>query len=149
MRKFRIVRWDGEREGVIGELLEVWRASVLATHDFLSPDEVERIAGQVPGAIAAVPVLLVAEEAGRFVGFAGAEGTRLELLFLSPAARGRGLGTALAGWMIEDHGVREVCVNEQNPQARGFYEHLGFRVYRRTERDEQGGPYPLLYLRLE
>ena len=36
-------------------------------------------------------------------------------------------------------------MNEQNPQARGFYEHMGFQVYKRTELDEQGNPYPLIY----
>lgn len=39
-------------------------------------------------------------------------------------------------------------MNEQNPQAVGFYEHLGFTVYQRTACDEAGDPYPLLYLRL-
>ena len=38
-------------------------------------------------------------------------------------------------------------MNEQNPQALGFYERLGFRPYKRTELDEQGRPFPLLYLR--
>lgn len=144
-----VVRWQGPREAVLPELLAIWRRSVLATHAFLTPAEVERIAEYVPALIAGVQVLLVARQAGRPVGFAGAAGNRLEMLFLSPEARGRGLGAALAGRLIREHGVREVCVNEQNPRARGFYEHLGFRVYRRTDRDEQGGPYPLLYLRLE
>lgn len=31
-------------------------------------------------------------------------------------------------------------MNEQNPQAVDFYAHFGFRTYRRTERDEEGGP---------
>lgn len=39
-------------------------------------------------------------------------------------------------------------VNEQNPQARGFYEHMGFEVYKRTDHDEQGNPWPLLYMEL-
>ena len=47
----------------------------------------------------------------------------------------------------EHYGIREVTVNEQNPQAVGFYEHMGFVTYKRTDRDEQGGPYPLLYMR--
>lgn len=47
----------------------------------------------------------------------------------------------------EHYGIREVTVNEQNPQAVGFYEHMGFVTYQRTGRDEQGGPYPLLYMR--
>ena len=34
--------------------------------------------------------------------------------------------------------LREMGVNEQNPQARGFYEHMGFHVYKRTETDGQG-----------
>ena len=33
----------------------------------------------------------------------------------------------------ERYGVRELTVNEQNPQAVGFYEHLGFSVWKRTE----------------
>lgn len=48
----------------------------------------------------------------------------------------------------EHYGIREATVNEQNPQAVGFYEHMGFVTYKRTDRDEQGGPYPLLYMRL-
>mgnify|MGYP005754173287 FL=1 len=46
-------------------------------------------------------------------------------------------------------GVRRLTVNEQNPQARIFYEHMGFRVYKKTDCDEQGNPYPLLYMELE
>ena len=42
---------------------------------------------------------------------------------------------------------QEVTVNEQNPQAVGFYEHLGFQTYKRTECDEEGNPYPLLYMK--
>ena len=41
----------------------------------------------------------------------------------------------------------EVTVNEQNPQAVGFYEHMGFAAYKRTDLDEQGNPYPLLYMK--
>ena len=50
---------------------------------------------------------------------------------------------------LEHYAIREVTVNEQNPAALGFYRHFGFREYRRTETDEEGGPYPLLYLRRE
>ena len=50
---------------------------------------------------------------------------------------------------IEDFGVRELTVNEQNPQAVGFYRHMGFATHMRTERDEQGGSYPLLVMRLK
>ena len=44
---------------------------------------------------------------------------------------------------IQNYGIREVTVNEQNPQAVGFYEPLGFKTYKRTDHDEEGNPYPL------
>lgn len=49
---------------------------------------------------------------------------------------------------IKTYGIKEVTVNEQNPQAKGFYEYMGFVVYKRTETDEQGNPYPILYMKL-
>lgn len=130
------------------ELTEVWEASVRATHRFLTEEEIVRIRGYVPQAMAAVEHLVTAEEQGRAVGFFGTAGTRLEMLFLAPAARGRGLGRRMAQRAIWDYGVREVTVNEQNPGAVGFYEHLGFVPYGRSKVDEEGGPYPILYLRL-
>lgn len=48
-------------------------------------------------------------------------------------------------WKITSN--QEVTVNEQNPQAVGFNEHLGFQTYKRTECDEEGNPYPLLYMK--
>lgn len=44
--------------------------------------------------------------------------------------------------------TNEVTVNAQNPQAVGFYKHIGFETYKRTDFDEQGNPYPLLYMKL-
>lgn len=80
--------------------------------------------------------------------FIGIENNRLEMLFLSPKVRGKGLGKQLLQYAVQDYGVRELTVNEQNPQAVGFYEHLGFQTYKRTEYDEEGNPYPLLYMKL-
>ena len=80
--------------------------------------------------------------------FLGVEGQTLAMLFVEPEERGKGLGRRLVQEGIDRYGIREVTVNEQNPQAKGFYERVGFRVFRRTELDEQGRPYPLLYMRL-
>ena len=130
-------------------LLQVWEASVRATHLFLSEAEILRIRAYVPHAIGGVAHLVVAEaELGRPVGFMGTENGRLDMLFLSPAARGKGLGKQLVMLGIQKYGVQEVTVNEQNPQAVGFYSHLGFETYKRTSHDEEGGPYPLLYMKL-
>lgn len=69
------------------------------------------------------------------------------MLFVAPEERGNGTGKALLDAALGLYPVDEVSVNEQNPQAIGFYEHMGFMAYKRTETDEEGNPYPLLYMR--
>ena len=145
----RIVELESRTPECLDRLLEVWERSVKATHTFLSGGEVEAIKAYVPQALREVPRLVAGEdERGVPIGFLGADGQRLEMLFLLPEARGKCLGRALLQYGMDRYGLRELAVNEQNPQARGFYERMGFHVYRRTETDEQGGPYPLLYMRL-
>lgn len=139
-----------EREGALpAALVDVWERSVRATHTFLSEEEILAIREFVPQALSGVERLVVALEGGVPLGFMGAEAGRLEMLFLAPEARGRGLGRQLLEEAIARYSVEELTVNEQNPQAVGFYEHLGFRTYKRTELDEEGRPYPLLYMRRE
>ena len=100
-------------------------------------------------AIENVEYLIIAEkEFGEPVAFMGIDSNRLEMLFLSPEVRGKGLGKQLLQYGIETYYIQELTVNEQNPQAVGVYEHMGFQTYKRTEYDEEGNPYPLLYMRL-
>lgn len=136
-----------ERPAVlVQELLKVWEKSVRATHLFLSDEEVKNIKNYVPQALSGIAHLLIAEnEAGMPVAFMGIEDGVLEMLFITPEVRGQGLGKQLIRYGIENYGVDRLAVNEQNPQAKGFYGHMGFKVYKRTETDEQGNPYPLLY----
>ena len=134
---------------LLRQLLGVWERSVKATHLFLSGDEIKQIQEYVPQALQGVAHLVVAQDgAGRPAAFMGVEDGTLEMLFITPEERGKGLGKRLLQYGIERYGVQRLTVNEQNPQAKGFFEHLGFCVYKRTDRDEQGGPYPLLYMRL-
>lgn len=132
---------------LIARLVGVWERSVRETHTFLSEAEIAEIKPFVPQALAGVETLVVAEKDNAPVGFMGVQDGRLEMLFLDPGVRGQGLGRQLLEHGIARLGVTELTVNEQNPQAVGFYEHLGFKTYRRTELDEEGRPYPLLYMR--
>ena len=135
-------------ELLMRQLLKVWEESVRATHDFLSGEEIEKIKGYVPQALAGVRSLVIAvNDSGEPVAFMGVEDHRLEMLFLAPKERGKGLGKQLLLYGIQNYGIQELTVNEQNPQAVGFYEHMGFVTYKRTDQDEEGGPYPLLYMR--
>lgn len=135
---------------LIGHLTKVWECAVRATHHFLSEAEIVRIRAYVPDALAEVPVLLtVTDSTDCEIAFMGIDNGRIEMLFVADNYRGKGIGCSLIMHGIAHYSVKEVTVNEQNPQAWGFYEHLGFEVYQRTDTDEQGGPYPLLYMRLK
>ena len=131
-------------------MLEVWEKSVRATHLFLSDREIKNIKEYVPQALNGIAHLMIdAGEAGRAVAFMGIEDGTLEMLFISPEERGKGLGKRLIEYGIESYSVERLAVNEQNQQAKGFYdEHMGFHVNKRTGLDEQGNPYPLLYMSL-
>ena len=92
--------------------------------------------------------LVVAEsDDGAPVAFAGINGHKLEMLFVSAEKRGRGIGKKLLRYAVENYAVSVLTVNEQNPQAVGFYERMGFKVYKRSDTDEQGCPYPILYMK--
>lgn len=144
----KIVKIEDRDLNLINNLLEVWESAVRATHLFLSDEEIKNIKGYVPEALKFVPNLLVAEnEEGKPLGFMGIQEKSLEMLFISNENSGQGIGKKLIEYGIENYSINEVAVNEQNPQAKGFYEKMGFEVYKRTELDEQGNPYPLLYMK--
>ena len=132
----------------IAQLTELWERSVKASHHFLSEREIAKIKGYVPQALAGVETLILGVgENGEPLGFMGIEEQRLEMLFFLPEAWGKGLGKEMLRYGMERYGIRELTVNEQNPNAKAFYEHMGFAVYKRSALDEQGDPYPLLYMK--
>ena len=145
----KIIEVHGRTPDLISRLLAVWEGSVRATHLFLSDDEIKSIKEYVPQALNGIAHLVIAEdETGCPAAFMGIEDGTLEMLFISPEERGKGLGKRLIQYGIANYDVQRLAVNEQNPQAKGFYEHMGFRVYKRMDHDEQGNPYPLLYMSL-
>ena len=83
------------------------------------------------------------------VDFMGIAGQNLEMFFIAQEERSKGIGKELLVYGMKNYSINHLAVNEQNPLAKGFYEHMGFEVYKRTELDEQGDPYPLLYMKLK
>ena len=123
---------------LIEQLLNIWESSVRATHLFLSAKEIDSIKQYVPRALREVPHLLAVKNEKEIpVGFMGIAEHRLEMLFISASERGKGLGKELLKYGMDTYSVTDLAVNE----------HMGFEVYKRTELDEQGNPYPLLYMR--
>ncbi|WP_302604755.1 GNAT family N-acetyltransferase [uncultured Alistipes sp.] len=130
-------------------LTALWEVSVRATHDFLSPEDIgfyRRIVREE--ALPGVTLYVIRTDRNEFAAFAGTTGEMLEMLFVAPGLRGKGVGRQLTEHLIARCGVRRVDVNEQNPQAAGFYARLGFRVVSRDPFDPSGRPYPILHLAL-
>ncbi|EIK67786.1 acetyltransferase, GNAT family [Pseudomonas synxantha BG33R] len=130
-------------------LAQIWEASVRATHDFLPDSYIDLLKNLVlTRYLDAVMLICTKDSRQRITGFAGVVAGKVEMLFIDPQHRGQGLGRQLLGYAIEHLNAEELDVNEQNPQALGFYLKQGFEVIGRTEHDGLGQPYPLLHMRL-
>lgn len=132
----------------IDALTELWEASVRATHTFLDDSDITGLRTLIRTEYLQAVELhkMVAEEG--ILGFLGVAADMAEMLFVAPQAIGRGVGGQLLRYGIKHLGVRRVDVNEQNPQALGFYQHHGFRVVARSELDAAGRPFPILHMAL-
>lgn len=130
-------------------LTGIWRSAVKATHDFLSETDFREIETLVAEQYIPNASLWVAVDAtDRPLGFMGMTGSHVDSLFVAPDQRGTGLGTALMDHARKMAGLPlSVDVNEQNSQAVGFYERLGFEQFDRSPLDDAGRPYPILHMR--
>lgn len=70
----------------------------------------------------------------------------VEMLFVDNESRGKGIGKSLIQFALNEYGISKVDVNEQNTQAVGFYERMGFLVSSRSDTDSEGKPYPILHM---
>lgn len=128
-------------------LLEVWESSVRATHHFLKEEDIQLFRKLIPlHYLKAVELSGIRDEEGRLWGFLGVSDQSLEMLFIHADMQGKGLGKLLMLHALRTNRVDKVDVNEDNPQAIGFYEHFGFRVVGRSELDGSGKPYPILHM---
>ncbi len=132
---------------LIEALTTLWEASVRATHHFLTEDNIQKLVPFVKVGLSSIKTLIIAHENNNPIAFMGIEAYKIEMLFVSPDYFGKGFGRKLAGLGISEYGVRYVDVNEQNPQAIGFYRHIGFEVFVHMEFDEQGNPFPILKMK--
>lgn len=130
------------------ELVQVWEDSVRATHDFLPDGYIVLLREQVLRRYLDAVMLICCKDRQRICGFAGVANGRVDMLFVAPAYRGQGVGKRLLHHAIDELNAVRLDVNEQNPQALGFYLHEGFEVIGRSETDGLGQPYPLLHMHL-
>jgi len=129
-------------------LLELWLRSVRATHHFLQPSDIEALFPQLRDVyLPAVELWVAVDEQDRPLGFIGLNEHHVEMLFIEPDLRGNGIGRALLDHARSSRAGLSVDVNEQNPEAVGFYLHYGFVQTGRSPLDGEGRPFPLLHMR--
>ncbi|HEX6170749.1 MAG TPA: GNAT family N-acetyltransferase [Chitinophagaceae bacterium] len=131
------------------QVLSVWERSVLATHGFLSQEDFQSIKEIVRKIDFNQFDVFCLIQDDKVLGFLGVAGQKTEMLFLDPDYFGQGLGKVLMNYAINELSVDKVDVNEQNIKAVNFYQHLGFKTYERTDKDDLGKDYPLLRMKLD
>ncbi len=128
-------------------VVEIWAAAVDATHDFLSPEDRAAIGREVEAFLPSAPLMLAVDDRDRPLGFMLVNDSHMEALFIDPEHRGAGIGAILIDYALAVHPILTTDVNEQNAQAVGFYEHMGFERTGWSATDGQGRAYPLIHLR--
>lgn len=131
------------------ELLTVWEASVRATHHFLTEADIQAYKKLIFNDFFDVLDLYCIKEDNQIRAFMGLDDDLIQMLFIHPAFRGKGLGKLLVEYGIGQHAITKVDVNEQNLQALGFYNYMGFQIYERFEHDSAYKPYPVLAMQLK
>ena len=119
------------------KLTAIWCRSVDATHDFLTKAYRKELEEMVRAFLPEAPLWVAVNTEDQPIAFMLLTGDHMDALFVDPDVRGCGVGKLTTN------------VNEQNEQAVGFYQKMGFRVTGRSETDDLGQPYPLLNLMYE
>jgi putative acetyltransferase len=139
---------DQASKADFGALLDVWEASVRATHDFITEDNIQFFKPLVRNEALPSLDLRCVRDGDLPVGFIGVSNGKVEMLFVYPNYFGEGVGKRLLEYAIHHMNVTELDVNEQNPKALGFYQKMGFVVVGRLELDSTGKPFPILHMKL-
>lgn len=134
----------------LDELTALWEASVRATHTFVTEKDIDELRPIVRHQVLLdCNLRCIKNSEGRILAFMGVKGKHLDMLFVHPDLRGQGLGRFLVNHAIGKWNIETVDVNEQNPQAVGFYHYLGFETVTRSATDDAGRPFPILHLKLK
>lgn len=88
-------------------LTDLWERSVRAPHDFLAPEDIPFFRRMVrQEALPAAEIYVIRDSGNGFAAFAGIGADRLEMLFVAPSARGKGLGRELVEHVAVHCGVQ-------------------------------------------
>ena len=128
------------------EFIEIWEASVRATHDFLPESNINELRPLILQHYFDAVELACVKSNDEIIGFVGVADSNVEMLFIKPTFFGKGVGKHLLHYAFDNLSANKVDVNEQNPKAIGFYLKMGFQQVGRSELDGQGNPFPLIHM---
>lgn len=148
MTEIKTIGKDRRSQDLLDELLDIWDASVRASHHFLAESDIMELRPQAEAALRHIEVLWVLYDSQNPVGFMGVQESKIEMLFLHPGYFRKGLGRILVEKAFSNLNVKYVDVNEQNPKAAGFYRRMGFKVFKRNDCDSDGRPFPILEMKI-
>ncbi len=129
------------------QVVELWEASVRATHHFLKEEDIAYFKPLILETyLNAVHLRSIRNDKGVIQAFIGVADSQIEMLFVHPEVFGKGLGKQLVHFALEHMNATSVDVNEDNPAAVGFYQHIGFEIKSRSPLDATGKPFPILHM---
>ena len=108
---------DNRDTELISRLLDVWQASVRASHHFLTEEDIRVLTPQAEEALRQIETLWIVQDDLLSVGFMGVQERKIEMLFLHPDYFRKGLGKELVQRAFRELDVEYVDVNEQNPDC--------------------------------
>ncbi len=125
------------------EIVDIWEASVRATHTFLSEPDIQELRPLILNEYLMAVTLFCVREDGKILGFLGLSPTRSKCSSsgLTPAAR-ESANNLFASPSTKKASAKSMSTNKT--QAVGFYEHLGFATGGRSPLDPQGKLFPVL-----
>ncbi|VXC29676.1 conserved hypothetical protein [Aeromicrobium sp. 9AM] len=132
-------------ESDFDDLTDLWERSARSSHAFMADDEFVELKPHIRDLLLPSMDVWVAESAGEKLGFVGARGEHVELLYVAPEAQGRGVGPQLLAHITEG-GARSVEVYARNAVGLGFYLSQGFRETRRDPTDAAGRSFEIVHL---
>lgn len=133
----------------IHHLFQVWESSVRATHSFLNESDIQTLCPMAKSVISDfTPIYCLRRPNGEPYAFMGVREREIDMLFVHADHRGAGAGRVLIEFALGTLHADRVDVNEENPQAIGFYQHFGFQTVGRSAQDGYGNDYAILHMAL-
>ena len=97
---------DNIKKSEYQKVIEVWEASVRATHHFLKEEDITYFKPLILNTyLDVVELKCIRNAKHEIIGFSGVAEDNLEMLFIRPDARGKGIGKALLDYSIREQGI--------------------------------------------